>query len=271
MPSTEENRYFWDTTFGWHDGGNEWSSMWGGAQSQWNGTIYPRIHQHLPAHTILEIAPGFGRWTQFLAGMCERLILVDLSEKCIAACRQRFRDATHIEYHVNDGRSLAFIADGSVDFVFTFDSLVHVDADVVEAYLGEINRILKHDGTGFIHHSNLAEYSMLARIHLFLAARSRLQALVRKSKLVPPIHGRATSMSAARFRELAATAGMACASQERINWGGKRTIDCLSTIRKSRVSEHRGVTGLRNPHFMREAQYLAQLARLYGPADAGKA
>ena len=31
--------------------------------SQWFGLIFPRIHAFLPTGTILEIAPGFGRWT----------------------------------------------------------------------------------------------------------------------------------------------------------------------------------------------------------------
>ncbi len=270
MPNTEVNRYFWDKAYNWSDGGDEWSSIWGGAQNQWNGTIFPRIQRHLPAHTILEIAPGFGRWTQFLAAMCDRLIVVDLSERCIAACRERFRDSTHIEYHVNDGRSLDFVASSSVDFVFSFDSLVHVEADVVESYLSEIGRTLKQNGTGFIHHSNLAEYTVLSSIHAFLDSYPRLQTFIRQNKLVPSSHGRAPSMSASRFRGYAEKAGVLCTSQERINWGSRRTIDCLSTIRKSRTSRHRPVTTLRNPHFMHEAKYLAQLARLYGQTDAGE-
>ena len=34
--------------------------------------------------------------------------------------------------YLNDGRSLSMIADGSVDFIFSFDSFVHPDRDVVE-------------------------------------------------------------------------------------------------------------------------------------------
>ena len=36
---------------------------------------------------------------------------------------------------VNDGRSLAFLDDASVDFVFSWDSLVHADADVCRAFI----------------------------------------------------------------------------------------------------------------------------------------
>src|SRR5579859_8081721 len=42
---------------------------------------------------------------------------------------------------MNDGTSLAMIEDGTVDLVFSFDSLVHVEADVMDAYLDEIARV----------------------------------------------------------------------------------------------------------------------------------
>ena len=267
MPSLELNRQFWDTTYDWSSQGAEWSSNWGEVETQWQGTILPRIRRHLPVHTILEIAPGFGRWTQFLAGFCKRLIVVDLSEKCISACRERFRDSNHIEYHVNDGLSLAFVGDNSVDFVFSFDSLVHVEANVIESYLSELGRILKPGGAGFIHHSNLAEYSAFAAIDVFLHGHRRLQAFARRFRLAPESHGRARSMSALTFRDFAERAGIHCISQEKVNWGGKRLIDCFSVIQKINTSGHHPLTTLHNPHFMTEARYLAKLSRLYSQPD----
>jgi ubiquinone/menaquinone biosynthesis C-methylase UbiE len=267
MPTTEENRNLWGGAYDWSNGGDEWSSAWGGAQSQWDGTIFPRIERHLPVHTILEIAPGFGRWTAFLAGYCERLIVVDLSEKCISACRDRFHDVAHIEYHVNDGRTLPFVADDSVDFVFSFDSLVHVDADDIESYVAEIARILTPGGAGFLHHSNVAEYGKIAAIHAFLEQHPRVHALARFSRLVPTVHGRATKMSAGRFRESAAGVGIRCLSQEKVNWGGNRTIDCISTIRKGDPRTDLPVPIWHNPHFMREAMCLAERTRLYREGD----
>ena len=267
MPTTEANRQFWDQSYDWASGGAEWSSLWGSTQAQWQGTILPRIQRHLPVHTILEIAPGFGRWTHFLAGFCQRLILVDLSAKCIDACRARFRDAPHIDYFVNDGRSLSFIGDGSVDFVFSFDSLVHVEADVIESYLNELGRILRPGGAGFIHHSNLAELSKRSLIGEFLASHHRLDAVI--ARLIPkrPTHGRGRSMSASLFCDRALRAGVPCVSQEKVNWGGSDVIDCLSTIEKAPASSKRPNRVFNNPHFMREASYVAQLAQLYGRAN----
>src|SRR5215216_6234648 len=104
MPSISENRRVWDSLYDWSRAGDEWSSHWGSTDMQWYGTILPRIHAFLPAPTLLEIAPGYGRWTRFLKEYCARLIVVDLSEECIKTCKQRFKDSTHLEYYVNDGR-----------------------------------------------------------------------------------------------------------------------------------------------------------------------
>ena len=90
--------------------------------------------------------------------LCQHLTVVDLTDRCIEACKERFSSDSHITYHVNDGKSLEMIPDHSVDFVFSFDSLVHVEANVIEAYLSQMVLKLKPQGAGFIHHSNIGAY-----------------------------------------------------------------------------------------------------------------
>jgi len=109
LATAKENKELWDGTYNWKDQGHEWSVAWGGADMEWYGTILPRLHAFVPTGTILEIAPGFGRWTFYLKDLCERLIVVDLSSKCIDACRKKFASCSHIDYHVNDGYSLDMI------------------------------------------------------------------------------------------------------------------------------------------------------------------
>ena len=126
--------------------GDPWSKPWGSARGQWYGTIYPRIQGFLPAAAILEIAPGFGRWTEFLLEYCETLVGVDVSPKCIEACQERFADRSGARFEVNDGHSLPMVEDSSIDFAFSFDSLVHVEAETLAGYLSELARVLKPDG-----------------------------------------------------------------------------------------------------------------------------
>src|SRR5436190_704548 len=154
MATIEDNRSFWGDTYSWPEAGDEWSRHWGSARMQWYGSLLPRVSAFVPADTILEIAPGFGRWTAFLKDLCKQLIIVDLSEKCIDRCRQRFADCSHISYAVNDGKSLEMVVDGSVDFIFSFDSLVHAEDMVLKAYVAEFANKLRPDGAAFVHHSN---------------------------------------------------------------------------------------------------------------------
>jgi ubiquinone/menaquinone biosynthesis C-methylase UbiE len=240
MPSVEENLNKW-SNYNWEEQGNEWSTSWGGTDNCFWGTIYPRIKEFLPGETILEIAPGFGRWTQYLKNYCDNLIVVDLTDKCIAACQERFADCSHITYHVNDGKSLTMIPDQSIDFVFSFDSLVHAEEDVIKAYLQQIALKLKPNGVGFIHHSNLGSY---------------LNPSTGKLELENP-HWRAESMSVKLFEQYAEQAGLECLSQEIINWwGGDTLCDCISLItpKISKWSQPNRV--LENIYFMEEAKRL---------------
>src|SRR4051812_30705357 len=104
MAQVEKNLSVWNQTWDWGTAGDEWSTWWGGTPALWYGGLLPRIHTFVPAGTILEIAPGYGRWTQYLKDLADQLVIVDLAQKCIDGCRQRFADADNISYHVNDGR-----------------------------------------------------------------------------------------------------------------------------------------------------------------------
>jgi len=231
---------------------DEWSRPWGGAAAQWFGCLLPRLRHFLPAPRIVEIAPGHGRWTHYLAQLAEQLTIVDLSPACIEICKQRFAASGHIDYVVNDGRSLPTVADASVDLVFSFDSLVHVEDDIIGDYLDEIRRVLAVDGVAFIHHSNIGDYRRefehdAARPD---AERRRLEA----DGTLPRTHWRAFSMSAVRFCELAELAQLSCIGQELIAWGGDRLIDAISIVTPpgSRLARDRRV--VKNPWFMAEAR-----------------
>jgi 2-polyprenyl-3-methyl-5-hydroxy-6-metoxy-1,4-benzoquinol methylase len=270
MPDVNENLAIWSTDWDWSTQGDEWSEWWGGTRAMWYGAVLPRIHAFLPAGTVLEIAPGYGRWTEFLKAECERLILVDLTERCIDHCRERFADSANIEYHVNDGRSLEMVEDGSVDFVFSFDSLVHVEADVMDSYLRELSRKLSLDGIGFIHHSNMGKYRRLAELARRVPA-GRLQALVRRGAVVNLPAWRAESMTAELFAEQCTAAGLSCIGQELINWEhGPYLIDCLSQFTRPGSRWDRGkAQRIANRGFVDQARrtkslYSAALRRATG-------
>jgi 2-polyprenyl-3-methyl-5-hydroxy-6-metoxy-1,4-benzoquinol methylase len=260
MASIEQNKQWWNGNE-WEQGGNEWSSEYGTPVMQWYASLLPRIHQYLPASTILEIAPGFGRWTTFLKSACQSLILVDLSEKCIAACKERFKQEKHIAYHVNDGRSLHMVTDNSIDFMFSFDSLVHVEKDVLQNYLKQLSTKLKPNGVGFIHHSNMGEFSKYFRtINKLPRGRGMLSGM---GLVEPGDHARAHSVTADIFVSLAAGAGLKVVSQEVVNWGTQRTIDCISIFTHPGSVWDREFQRWVNGDFRQEAKYIGKLAKLY--------
>jgi len=237
----------------WSAAGEEWSEPWGGSAAQWFGSILPRIQAALPADTIVEIGSGFGRWSYYLKQHCDQLQLVDPDPQCMDACRQRFAADPKVSYHRNEGDSLAMIPEGSIGFIFSFDSLVHVRRQSIETYLGQLAAKLKPDALGFIHHSNLGEYASS------LARRSR--ALIRK----PPSsdHQRDPDMTAELFRQLCEQSGLKCVAQELVNWRGRRLIDCFSMIARLQSKWQPAKRPLQNRDFMLEAKLIRRAAEHY--------
>jgi len=271
MPDIDWNKQTWDGRYDWKQRGEEWSEPWGGSDMQWFGAILPRIHQFVPANRILEIAPGYGRWTRFLKGLCNELEVVDLSVECIDACKQRFRECGNISCWVNDGRSLDMIEDASVDFCFTFDSLVHCEEEIIDGYLEQLARKLTPNGVAFIHHSNIGTFPKVA---LRRSVNAGYLAVLRRLALFKPLESmglfdtnigyRATSMTSGKMHSMAARYNLRCLSQETINWRMKRPIDCLSTVVLVGSKWPANESMIENRGFMDEAAQLQRLSKLYG-------
>lgn len=218
-----------------------------------------RIHRFLPVGNVVEIAPGHGRWTFFLRQYCETFVGVDLSPECVDACRRRFSDWPAASFHVNDGYSLSMVADGSADFVFSFDSLVHAEWDVVASYLRELSRVLAPDGVAFLHHSHMGVHTKNPIDRLTARVENR--------------HWRSLSVSGSKVEQECLRLGLSCVSQERVNWGEGFISDCMSVVVRSESALARQCVAVDNANFMREAAYVAQVSRPYvgGVLGAGGA
>jgi ubiquinone/menaquinone biosynthesis C-methylase UbiE len=133
----------------WERGGEEWT-----VSPEWKRSLIKEIMLKYiePEKSVLEIGPGAGRWTESLQKIAMSLILVDLSDKCIDFCKQRFHHCDNIQYFVNNGASLDFIQDETVDFIWSFDVFVHINPSDTEKYIKEFSRILVSGGRGIIHH-----------------------------------------------------------------------------------------------------------------------
>jgi SAM-dependent methyltransferase len=241
VPDLHWNKSTWGSNYGWHDSGEEWSKAWGGSEAQWFGAIFPRLHRFLPALRILEIAPGFGRWTKFLIPACDEFVGIDLSEKCTDACRDIFGNAKHARFITNDGLSLAAVQDASFDLIFSFDSLVHAEVDVLASYLPQILPKLSPTGVAFLHHSNFLAYS----------------------KTIGNEHGRAQTVSADTVADLIKHADGVVLIQEIVNWGCEHLIDCLTLFGRRDSFPFAEKVRLENPLFMGEAKLIQHFQSPY--------
>lgn len=274
MPTVEENRLW--ATYAWPERGDEWSGEWGDVETQWDVSIRPRIRSFLPCKRVLEIAPGHGRWTKYLIPHCEDYVGIDLNAECIAVCRERFAEVPHARFYYNDGKSLAAVEDGSIDFAFSFDSLVHVERDMMEGYLQELAKKLSPDGVAFIHHSNLREYSQLFKVSLFLrrvcTGWPRAMDIFARLQLVNWDCWRGGSVKASDVAELGEAVGLRCIGQEVVRWGKRnwRFVDCFSTLTRAGSVWDRSNIVVRNQYFTAEAASAYVISELYASLRAKK-
>jgi hypothetical protein len=64
-----------------------------------------------------------------------------------------------VDYFLTTGTKLPHYCDGQIDFVWSYDSFVHMAPEVIHAYMSEIARVLRSAGVAIIHHANIVNLS----------------------------------------------------------------------------------------------------------------
>jgi ubiquinone/menaquinone biosynthesis C-methylase UbiE len=178
MPTISDNR-IWNDKYEWTQDGDEWddqAKFCGQPYNKWVESIYLNfIHRNLGGENrvALEIAPDHGRWTKYLIGKTQKLILVDMNPACIDFCKRKFKEYKNIHYHVNDGRNIPFVDENSVDFIWSYDSFVHMENDVIESYFNEFSRIMKSGGCAVIHHAGRRNFAIKFRFMKKIGSRGK--------------------------------------------------------------------------------------------------
>lgn len=183
-------------------------------QAQWRDPIWPLI-RGADFRSVLELGPGAGRNSERLARLAGALHLVDLNAYALERCRERFRAHAGpcvLHFHRNDGRSLPFLADASISFVYSWDSMVHFERGVVEGYVAEFARVMRPGATGFVHHSNWGAVSDDPDIEHAPHLRSNLTAEL--------------------FGRYCAANGLLRTHFLVFDWGGAPQSDCISVFCK---------------------------------------
>lgn len=155
--SVKESRILWDN-YDWREDGEEWTRDVKKYKrldpARWKSSLINEMMLRYikSGSKILEIGPGAGRWTEALQKLAKRLIIADISKKCLSLCRERFKKNNNIEYRLIEGR-LDFIKDDSIDYIWAYDVFVHINPTDVERYIEDFRRILKPGGCALIHHA----------------------------------------------------------------------------------------------------------------------
>jgi len=105
-----------------------------------------------PAHDALEIGPGGGRWTRYLLGF-RKLYVVDYYPDLLQQLRRTVK-APNITIINNNGCDFPGVPKRSIDYLFSFDTFVHLEVDLIRAYLENMRDIVKPAGNVVIHYSD---------------------------------------------------------------------------------------------------------------------
>ncbi len=245
MATIVQNKQSYES-FDWRLSGEEWANAWGGSDMQWYGTVLPRIHLFLPAKQVIEIGAGYGRWANFFQPLCDKLILCDVTTRCVEHCNHIFTSNPKIKSYQTDGSSLHFAKPFSTDFIFSFHSLVWADEIAWNGYVKDISRALTTNGVAFLHHSIAGEHLKDPKIDLESLCDFR-----------------DTTMTADKMSEMARTHGLVCSSQEKINWETDKLLDCFSILARPNALWGRSSNRLRNNQFRDEMARWGRLAELY--------
>lgn len=175
------------------------------------GGISPfyEMFSQLNLTSVVELACGHGAHVPMYVDKCGQVTLVDILDKNIDFCRERFKDCPNVSYYRNNGYDLREIADNSCTALFTYDSMVHFEMFDVFTYLQETRRILVDGGKALFHHSNFNDPAS------YFGTTSHARAFMTKEL----------------FFYLVAHAGLKVVEQRVIDWGVK-DLDCITLVQK---------------------------------------
>ncbi|WP_245960726.1 ArsR/SmtB family transcription factor [Wenzhouxiangella sediminis] len=108
----------------------------------WEATTRALV-QLLSLGRVLDVASGDGVMGELLARQAERIDCVDVSEKVVAAGRERVKPLTNVQFHLGDMHALPF-DDDAFDSVLMMHALTYSDRP--QAALAEAARTMKPGG-----------------------------------------------------------------------------------------------------------------------------
>ncbi len=171
-----------------------------------------RMFSCLELDNVIELACGRGRHVMKYYEKANHITLVDILEKNISICKERFKGYDNISYYKNSGFDLKELKNEEYSALFTYDAMVHFELFDIYDYLKETYRVLRQGGKALFHHSNLA----LEPDQSFKNAHNP---------------GGRSFMDRKLFAYLANKAGLEIVEQQVIDWT-LPNMDCITLVSK---------------------------------------
>lgn len=108
-----------------------------------------------PASVVLDLGCGSGRVGKHLAPKCGRLWEVDASARMLEIASQRLAGLDNVSFARCHDTRIPDVPNGSVDCVFSFLVLQHLEREDAFLLLKEVRRIIKPDGVVLLTFPNL--------------------------------------------------------------------------------------------------------------------
>ncbi len=170
-----------------------------------------RFFKQMDLTNIIELACGRGRHVLQYLDKSEKITLVDILDKNICFCRNKFMQYDKVQYYRNNGFNLEQLPSEEYTALFSYDAMVHFEMIDIYEYLKDIYRVLVSGGKVLIHHSNYdKDY---------------------RASFINSPHGR-SYMNSSTFAYLAFRAGFKVLEQKPIEWGNVKKLDCISFLEK---------------------------------------
>lgn len=199
-----------------------------GASSQFQGFFKPKLDEYNLINSdsrVLDFACGRGRMANIFKDICKEVICCDSSTEALEFCKKRFKGNNNVLYNISKAEGIQLESE-SLDFIYSWDAMVHFSYKSLDFYINEFHRLLKNGGYAFVHHSNLVNSEPFDK-----DKESGIWDGTSKSDIWNENIGYRSNISKEDFAFIAQKHGFEIISQEAIDWSAKN-LDCISIIKK---------------------------------------
>lgn len=100
---------------------------------------FNKMLRQLDLDNVIELAAGRGRHVPMYEQKANHIVLVDILQKNIDFCKERFKGNEKIAYYCNNGYNLSEPNDNEYSTLFTYDAMVHFEMMDIFEYLKDIH------------------------------------------------------------------------------------------------------------------------------------